>query len=276
MRFFVAPPIQVDVAGPIKPRQKKRKAETLLECVAISNYHLPTNSTKSAPGINHVGDAFSPLAREHQLAKIVRQDVAGASHDGKVARSYKRPAKHGNKEASPSHIPSEAPSSLKPSDRVDCDEATMWDRLGYVPQLTEDQLSHLKRRVVALCGVEWRSKLPAPLPISLSRTHLQVLKDGNYYVAEKSDGLRAMLFVCTGGDGAPEGVYWIDRKFVFGRMFPHHEATFLATYGDGDTLVDGELVHAMTPCEHSMPTLAATAPFLNYLVYDALSVQGKR
>jgi hypothetical protein len=63
----------------------------------------------------------------------------------------------------------------------------------------------------------------SPLPASLGRAQLPDLRAARYRICEKSDGVRAMLFLCcaeagAGGGEGLSGVYWVDRKFAMRRM----------------------------------------------------------
>ena len=78
--------------------------------------------------------------------------------------------------------------------------------------------------------------LPGPLPISFARKHIQQLINNEYYVCEKSDGERAILYI----NSAEQCAYIVDRKFQFRRFT---DSTFYCRLcAHGDTVVDGEIL----------------------------------
>ena len=86
-------------------------------------------------------------------------------------------------------------------------------------------------------------KLPGPLPKSVTRDVLdRLIRKEKYFVAEKSDGLRFMLFICK----FDKKCYLIDRKFhVYQIIHPFYSKCFPDTYtglSNGCTLLDGELM----------------------------------
>uniref|UniRef100_A0A7S4DQT0 mRNA capping enzyme adenylation domain-containing protein n=2 Tax=Lotharella globosa TaxID=91324 RepID=A0A7S4DQT0_9EUKA len=103
-------------------------------------------------------------------------------------------------------------------------------------------------------------KIPGPMPRSISRGNLPKLRDGDYWVAEKSDGDRFVMFYSE----SRRRTYLLGRKFEFlivpgdfyNRMFQ----------GEGDTMLDGELVR-----ETNNGVERTT-----YLVFDAVILKGKK
>lgn len=80
---------------------------------------------------------------------------------------------------------------------------------------------------------ENKTKFPGYQPVSFMKCHLKNLLDEDYLVCEKSDGIRALLYVCI-INNKPFG-FFLDRKNLFYRpnlIFPHI----------GHTLFDGEVV----------------------------------
>jgi len=105
--------------------------------------------------------------------------------------------------------------------------------------------------------------LPGPLPISITRSHLQELQQHDYWACEKSDGERAMLYVSRERQAA----YLLDRKFVV-RQIRH--SVYSELWGaQGDTLLDGELVMSAQP-------VATNQPLAHFMAFDALMINGTR
>ncbi|KAI1306628.1 mRNA capping enzyme [Xylaria venustula] len=127
----------------------------------------------------------------------------------------------------------------------------------------EGELLHTLRKEVANLLGRSSQGFPGAQPVSFSRKHLDELHREDYYVCEKSDGMRYLLYMTEDEEGN-ELHYFIDRKNDYwfinrGNLhFPlptdhrkHHTATVL----------DGELV---------MDTLADGRKEPRYLVFDCL------
>lgn len=98
--------------------------------------------------------------------------------------------------------------------------------------------------------------LPGPLPATMSRANLNLLKEHRYWVAEKSDGTRNMLMVYG------KSVYLVDRTYLFVKLKADHLTNI--TVSGTFSLLDGELVESLKdkrPC---------------FLAYDALVINGER
>jgi len=106
--------------------------------------------------------------------------------------------------------------------------------------------------VIEYIHKQWGSKdyFPGPQPISIERKHFPILKSGNYYVCEKTDGERYMMIAL---------MYNGERKCVFvNRAFNMFEVALnLNKNAYNGTILDGELY------ENTL------------MVYDALIVAGK-
>ena len=88
---------------------------------------------------------------------------------------------------------------------------------------------------------------PAAQPVSLERRHIPLLYSRNYFVSEKSDGIR-MGFICLGSD-----VMFVNRKMeTFPVNFKIPREFFKGTMFDGEMMSDG-----------------------SYVVYDAVMIQGE-
>eukprot|EP00005_Dracoamoeba_jomungandri_P005739 CAMPEP_0174252908 /NCGR_PEP_ID=MMETSP0439-20130205/2274_1 /TAXON_ID=0 /ORGANISM="Stereomyxa ramosa, Strain Chinc5" /LENGTH=788 /DNA_ID=CAMNT_0015333607 /DNA_START=26 /DNA_END=2392 /DNA_ORIENTATION=- len=97
---------------------------------------------------------------------------------------------------------------------------------------------------------------PGSMPIPFGREHWEVVQSSQYFVSEKTDGLRIFLLV----DDC--GVFLIDRKFDFYLVQKYDQLKELYAK-NGVTLIDGEMVHH----KHTKR--------LMFLVFDVLSVNGK-
>ncbi|KAL7283606.1 hypothetical protein ACG7TL_003041 [Trametes sanguinea] len=125
----------------------------------------------------------------------------------------------------------------------------------------------LKQYVAALCGLD-NQRFPGSQPVSFAARDLEKLEREDFWVAEKSDGIRVLLFVQADMNSNDQAVYLIDRhnsyREVTGLYFPHH--------GDPrrplkNSIVDGELVidvHPRTKQEK-----------LRFLAFDCLVVDNQ-
>ncbi|KAG5437838.1 hypothetical protein PCANB_000553 [Pneumocystis canis] len=113
---------------------------------------------------------------------------------------------------------------------------------------------------------------PGSQPVSFSKNHIQTLMNYDYYLCEKSDGLRALLYIIAEQDNSGkilENVYLIDRKndyyHVSNLHFPVLNDPSFRNFHN-DTLLDGELI---------LDEYEDGKKVSRYLVFDCLSVQGK-
>ncbi|KZT09646.1 mRNA capping enzyme [Laetiporus sulphureus 93-53] len=120
----------------------------------------------------------------------------------------------------------------------------------------------LRRTVARLCQLE-NERFPGSQPISFGTRDLEKLDSKDYWVCEKSDGIRVLLFVQT--DHQEQTVYIIDRhnsyRQVIGLYFPHHENPRMPLR---NTIVDGELVVDVDP--------RTRQETLRYLAFDCLVI----
>ena len=141
---------------------------------------------------------------------------------------------------------------------------------GSVPDMpgtrAEGDLLQSFRREVAELLNRHSLGFPGAQPVSFASRHLVDLQRQDYYVCEKSDGIRCLMYL-TGDELGNEITYLIDRKndyyHVPGLHFPmstEQEQEFHT-----GTLVDGELVND----KQSNGTTQ-----LNYLVFDCLVLDG--
>ena len=121
----------------------------------------------------------------------------------------------------------------------------------------------LREEVANLLGRDNKG-FPGAQPVSFAAKHLLELQKQDYYVCEKSDGIRCLMYL-TDGRGE-EITYLIDRKndyyWVRHLHFPLPEVDQLFHTG---TLLDGELVN---------DTLGNGSHQLKYLVFDCMSLDG--
>ena len=137
--------------------------------------------------------------------------------------------------------------------------------LGRVGARWADNLQEGFRREVANLLGRSSDRFPGAQPVSFSAKHLQELKERDYWVCEKTDGERFLLWMTN--DGPNPLVYFINRKndyyYVPGFIFPHHVP---GQDFHRDTILDGELVEDRHPDGRIE---------LNFLVFDMLVLDGK-
>lgn len=125
------------------------------------------------------------------------------------------------------------------------------------------------RREVASLLKRNNLNFPGAQPVSFSGKHLLELQKEDYYVCEKTDGIRCLMYFAEGdSETSPEIHYLIDRKndyrFVPGLHFPlPGDDTFQGFHVE--TLVDGELVK---------DTYEDGTTQLKYLVFDCMVLDG--
>ncbi|KAI9013218.1 mRNA capping enzyme, catalytic domain-containing protein [Gaertneriomyces semiglobifer] len=128
------------------------------------------------------------------------------------------------------------------------------------------ELRELRARVSTLTGSRNPSAFPGAQPISFAACHLRELENDPYFVSEKADGIRCLLF--TTHDTPGRGVsYLIDRKNSFYRLelgLPIPSRGPTRWYKD--TLLDGELVLD----EYEDKTVV-----LWFLLFDCVVIGGK-
>ncbi|KAI1417629.1 mRNA capping enzyme, alpha subunit [Hypoxylon sp. FL1857] len=130
-----------------------------------------------------------------------------------------------------------------------------------------DVVMSLRQEVAGLLHRSSTS-FPGAQPVSFTRKHLDELMREDYYVCEKSDGIRYLLYL-TADENGQECHYLIDRKNDYwfiqeGSLhFPlpgNHQAFHRGT------ILDGELVMDKLPDGRSEP---------RYLVFDCLALDGQ-
>jgi len=113
--------------------------------------------------------------------------------------------------------------------------------------------SELEKTVISFIHASWGTEnngyFPGPQPISIERKHFQVLKKGEYFVCEKSDGVRNLLVSLMFRD--KKLCLFVNRAFNI--ILVSLNLPKIAYTG---TILDGELVDG------------------TFLVYDAVKVSG--
>ncbi|TCD64151.1 Dcp1p-Dcp2p decapping enzyme complex alpha subunit [Steccherinum ochraceum] len=123
-----------------------------------------------------------------------------------------------------------------------------------IPDLPGDPVPHrsdqelwLKKLVSGLCHLE-HDRFPGSQPVSFATNDLDKLEKQDFWVCEKSDGVRVLLLVQTDLRTNDQGVYFIDRhnsyRQLSGLFFPHHEDPRKPLR---NSIIDGELVIDVDP-----------------------------
>ncbi|EGO21029.1 hypothetical protein SERLADRAFT_475657 [Serpula lacrymans var. lacrymans S7.9] len=136
---------------------------------------------------------------------------------------------------------------------------------GKPVQRHSEQELWLKSHVARLCGLGLdHDRFPGSQPVSFGMKDLGKLEAQDYWVCEKSDGVRVLFLVQTDLSSNTQTIYLIDRRNIYyelaGFFFPHHADPRGPLK---DTLVDGELVIDTDP---------RTAKTLRFLAFDCLVV----
>ena len=112
---------------------------------------------------------------------------------------------------------------------------------------------------------------PGAQPVSFARKHFAELQRTDYFLCEKTDGIRCLLYLTSfvGQGEEVEAQFLIDRKNNFYRVEPAIRIPYWQMPEDREkflfgTILDGELVHDQYPGDPS--------PRLIYYVFDALAV----
>ncbi|KAH8106803.1 mRNA capping enzyme [Cristinia sonorae] len=151
--------------------------------------------------------------------------------------------------------------------------------MSSVPDLPGDPVPHrsdqeqwLRQLVRGLCNLD-NDKFPGSQPVSFTANDLDKLEKQDFWVCEKSDGIRVLLLVQTDVLTKGQSVYFIDRHNTFrllsGLFFPHHENPRVPLR---NTIVDGELV-----LDYDPRTKQSTMRFLAFdcLVVDDQNVMAR-
>ncbi|KAF8758811.1 mRNA-capping enzyme subunit alpha [Rhizoctonia solani] len=135
----------------------------------------------------------------------------------------------------------------------------------------KEKLIQLKRHVAGLCNVD-NLRFVGSQPVSFGSRDLSRLEREDYWVCEKSDGIRVLVLIVSFPSNDQE-VYLIDRKNEYrqqdGLFFPHPMDPRRAL---GNTLLDAELVTDYDP-ETKQETLNLLA--FDCIVGDAQNLMSK-
>ncbi|KAM3159609.1 mRNA-capping enzyme subunit alpha [Lachancea thermotolerans] len=116
---------------------------------------------------------------------------------------------------------------------------------------------------------------PGSQPISFHHSDIEEkLLQQDYYVCEKTDGLRGLMLIVINPVTKEQGCFIIDREnnyyqvngFRFPRLPKQSRKELLETFQDG-TLIDGELVLQTNP--------VTKVKELRYLMFDCLAINGR-
>ncbi|KAG7528157.1 hypothetical protein FFLO_06376 [Filobasidium floriforme] len=121
-----------------------------------------------------------------------------------------------------------------------------------IPTETRNQVQSLLVGLVP----GFTGRFPGAQPVSMTYSSLTRLEENNFWVCEKTDGVRVLLLIVWNGLSGRQETFLVDRKNDYRQIdhlyFPHHEAPMLRPGFAGNqadernwcstTLVDGELV----------------------------------
>ncbi|ODQ82843.1 hypothetical protein BABINDRAFT_159340 [Babjeviella inositovora NRRL Y-12698] len=133
-----------------------------------------------------------------------------------------------------------------------------------------DVAEGLRRQMNHLCLRSPKANsFPGAQPVSFARHHIDTLLSRDYFVCEKSDGLRVLMLVLH--DGTQQGVFMVTRSQEFYQI--HN--VFFPKLSDNDflelhngTLIDGELVYSNR--------YDGKGKEIRFLVFDCLTINYKQ
>ncbi|KAG0197787.1 Dcp1p-Dcp2p decapping enzyme complex alpha subunit [Mortierella sp. GBA30] len=125
--------------------------------------------------------------------------------------------------------------------------------------------SMLRERICRVIGIQGNRFIGAQ-PVSFTRGTLLELQSENYFVSEKSDGVRVLLY-CVMHENGQQQVFLIDRKNKF-YYVPQLRFPAAKDFNrlHNDTIVDGELVADREPDGQYV---------IRYLAFDLLAYHGQ-
>ncbi|KAI8066558.1 mRNA-capping enzyme subunit alpha [Gongronella butleri] len=136
-----------------------------------------------------------------------------------------------------------------------------------IPGIPVTDTTELRDRIARLLGLKKGYRFPGAQPISFGSQELVQLEKEDFFVAEKSDGVRCLALLSRGPNGRPE-VFLFDRKnnfhVIYDMCFPiPQDPEFRKCHND--TIVDGELVFDKEDDGRMQ---------LKFLLFDCLMVGG--
>ncbi|KAI9175717.1 hypothetical protein H9P43_006081 [Blastocladiella emersonii ATCC 22665] len=131
-------------------------------------------------------------------------------------------------------------------------------------------LDELRHQVATLLGVR-HQRFPGAQPVSFVREHMDALLNRNFFVCEKTDGIRILMFSTFNRVTRKYETFLIDRKndFYFTPiLLPENSDPNVKRYTKFhyNTLIDGELI---------LDDLPNGQRVLRFLVFDCLAWNGK-
>ncbi|TPX64182.1 hypothetical protein SpCBS45565_g06083 [Spizellomyces sp. 'palustris'] len=132
-------------------------------------------------------------------------------------------------------------------------------------QVRGPTLSDLQRHVSMLFGSRSSNGFPGAQPISFASVHLNELENENYFVSEKADGIRCLMFTTTNREGRGE-TYLIDRKNHYYYLDLGLPIPGKPRQSHFDTVLDGELV---------LDEYEDGRQVLWFLLFDCIVIDGK-
>ncbi|GAA6010437.1 hypothetical protein JCM11491_006938 [Sporobolomyces phaffii] len=114
--------------------------------------------------------------------------------------------------------------------------------------LVQDPERHwnLRYHLADLCGIRGTARFPGSQPVSFDLQSLKLLETEDFWVCEKSDGVRVLVLIVATGFG--QETYLIDRKENIYQnyylSFPHQDGL---EYNHSNTVLDGEYVIDVDP-----------------------------
>ncbi|KAJ1991782.1 Dcp1p-Dcp2p decapping enzyme complex alpha subunit [Dimargaris cristalligena] len=125
----------------------------------------------------------------------------------------------------------------------------------------------LRTKVAQLLQLN-HERFPGAQPVSFLKEHIDTLKNEDFFVCEKSDGVRCLVYAVFSSMGHPE-TYLIDRKNIYRHVpqlyIPIPSDPARPKFHNG-TLFDGELIIDREPNGRS---------YLRLYCFDLLAVGGK-
>ncbi|KAF8197525.1 mRNA guanylyltransferase [Pholiota molesta] len=115
-----------------------------------------------------------------------------------------------------------------------------------VPRHSDQEL-WLKAHVARMCHLDNPEKFPGSQPVSFGTKDLLKLEKQDYWVCEKSDGVRVLFLVLTNLETNAQRTFIVNTTRTarsLGIYFPHHENPIMPLRS---SLIDGELVIDVDP-----------------------------